>query len=308
MGKKAENITIKISYSTIQGCIVGLAIGLFACGVQYISPTVCPSCPTCPTTICPKLTAPAAPAATACPACPQLRQAPQAPPAKPSQNCGLSHSQITYNDILRRTAAEEEAMEATDTPRGVNTVTFTKEESEWIIKEGMLLGVTPGKIQDGATGDTGVENKINKKSRRAKVAALDRNSDKWAWVYDRLLRGVNAMNDKYWKYPIPTNFKSTLIETIQFLYYDEADVGMYSWHQDVGIRGNTAKRVLSSVTFLADANSYEGGRLQVKTVSEPWNIENDQGQTFIFPSYMLHQVTNLTKGKRFSLALWVQVV
>jgi PKHD-type hydroxylase len=77
---------------------------------------------------------------------------------------------------------------------------------------------------------------------------------------------------------------------------------MYGWHQDYG---GEISRKLSLVLQLSDPSEYEGGNLQVKTSSEPQTVKKQRGFIAAFPSYVLHQVTPVTKGNRQSLVAWV---
>jgi PKHD-type hydroxylase len=71
-------------------------------------------------------------------------------------------------------------------------------------------------------------------------------------------------------------------------------------------------RKISLIASLSDSNDYEGGDLQIDLS----NIDNrkpnivtikelrQKGSVVIFPSFMWHRVTPITKGTRFSLVMW----
>ena len=74
------------------------------------------------------------------------------------------------------------------------------------------------------------------------------------------------------------------------------------WHQDYGF---AISRKLSITVQLTDPSEYEGGNLQILTADEPANITRKRGMIALFPSYVLHQVTPVTRGSRQSLVAWV---
>lgn len=182
---------------------------------------------------------------------------------------------------------------------------FSKEESKWIIdKANEVLQWTKAQVfQRSADEDQDagyVEN------RRARATGLDRESEDWGWIYERLLNLVNINNDESWRELIPRNMSSDLVEHIQIAEYNSDIKGHYNWHQDVGTEGETSRRRLSVVVQLSDPLDYDGGDLQMRTTSNAFTLPKEQGQIYIFPSYMLHRVTPTTKGIRYSLAMWIQ--
>jgi PKHD-type hydroxylase len=64
-------------------------------------------------------------------------------------------------------------------------------------------------------------------------------------------------------------------------------------------------RKLSIVVQLTDPKEYKGGELQIFEGGEPVVVSKQQGMATFFPSYMLHQVTPVTKGMRHTLVMWV---
>lgn len=104
--------------------------------------------------------------------------------------------------------------------------------------------------------------------------------------------------------------------------------GFYTWHTDAGPSSdpNQTIRKLSAVIQLTDPEEYEGGLFQWL---EPWNLFDKlrskkmeiriddaiktapfsakaKGTLIVFPSYLHHQVTPVTRGTRQSLVLWQQ--
>jgi PKHD-type hydroxylase len=73
---------------------------------------------------------------------------------------------------------------------------------------------------------------------------------------------------------------------------------------DVGYDRNM-NRKLSFVLFLNDVSEYEGGKLLLYNATEPLIPEALKGTIVFFPSYVLHEVTPVTKGTRNTLVGWV---
>ena len=65
-------------------------------------------------------------------------------------------------------------------------------------------------------------------------------------------------------------------------------------------------RKLSAIVQLTDESSYEGGNLEFFNIQEypPTKDIRKQGSVTFFPSFIEHQATPVTKGKRYSLACW----
>jgi PKHD-type hydroxylase len=63
---------------------------------------------------------------------------------------------------------------------------------------------------------------------------------------------------------------------------------------------------LSISVQLSDPSEYEGGDLQFSLYGDRTVIaEKEQGTMVIFPSYMRHRVTPVTRGTRRSLVTWI---
>ena len=86
--------------------------------------------------------------------------------------------------------------------------------------------------------------------------------------------------------------------------YKEGD--FYEWHYDVNWEGTTLyDRKLSLVIQLSDEEDYEGGNFEFKDLEQPVGFRS-QGSILVFPSYITHRVTEVTKGQRNSLVCWME--
>ena len=149
------------------------------------------------------------------------------------------------------------------------------------------------------------------------------------WCYDLIMPYVYKANSSAgW------NFDIDFAEDFQFTkYYPD---GFYGWHVDGGgdmyssylpLDENTKKeknrlyspylswqgkcRKLSVTVNLNSPGEYEGGKLKFDcgphAKGERFHECDEikpQGSIIVFPSFLYHQVTPVTKGTRYSLVLW----
>ena len=135
-------------------------------------------------------------------------------------------------------------------------------------------------------------------------------------IYTRLERVAKVINARNWKFNLSSDSSSDSSldssaaaaapcrahENLQFLLYTASDQGFYDWHLDRGVYGSSAKRKLSMTVQLTDG--YEGGQLDVMTGRSFVSLPKQAGVVSLFPSYMLHRVTPVTKGTREAIVLW----
>lgn len=167
---------------------------------------------------------------------------------------------------------------------------FTKQECQRIIEIG-----TQHQLHNGSTGSTDNE------YRRSKICWLPHDQST-EWIYERLAKHVCEANMK-WEFRI-----YGFGEHLQFTEYDEKYQGHYNTHMDIATDHNMRFRKISIVVHLTDPSEFEGGRLLLHTSYNSLHghpMENEQGTVTLFPSFLLHKVTPVTKGKRYSLVLWV---
>ncbi|TMV52564.1 2OG-Fe(II) oxygenase, partial [Thioclava sp. BHET1] len=86
-------------------------------------------------------------------------------------------------------------------------------------------------------------------------------------------------------------------------YGAEAE-GHFGWHSDIGAGVVAGKRKLTMVVQLSDPSEYEGGRLETRADLDVREAPRDQGSATLFPSFVLHRVTPVTRGARHSLTIW----
>ena len=91
---------------------------------------------------------------------------------------------------------------------------------------------------------------------------------------------------------------------VQFTSYFASEHGHYDWHHDIyRNEQGPLDRKLSVTIPLSDPASYEGGIFEfdeVKTTADFAAL----GSVLVFPSYLRHRVSPVTKGVRHSLVAW----
>jgi PKHD-type hydroxylase len=140
---------------------------------------------------------------------------------------------------------------------------------------------------------------VIKQIRSSSVKWIPKNEE-WMWLYEKLMGMAATANNEVWKFNL-----ISAQELIQYTeYYDSAE-GHYDWHQDIG-PGIGSQRKVSITVQLSEADEYEGGDLEMWSGGNHVSVaERGAGVVFIFPSYMMHRVTKVTKGTRRSFVLWV---
>jgi PKHD-type hydroxylase len=167
---------------------------------------------------------------------------------------------------------------------------FTEEELEWI---GNLQDLYP--YQDGSIG-ANETSRFDDSIRKSRIKWIHHDDRSW-WVYDKLVRHIQEAN-RSWGFAI-----NSIIDSIQYTEYYE-DGGHYEWHMDVGDYPQNNRKISLTIQ-LSNPNDYEGGDLEFWLGKEPNKAPREQGLAVLFPSYLMHRVTPITKGVRKSLVLWV---
>jgi PKHD-type hydroxylase len=119
-----------------------------------------------------------------------------------------------------------------------------------------------------------------------------------ASLYEHLTNAIKSVNDLFFQYEIEH------LEHLQFTQYS-VDNPHFHRHLDMAM-GDNKHRKLSFSVQLSDPNSYEGGDLQLHYTDKPVTVSRQQGIINFFPSWLLHEVTPVTSGTRYSLVGWVR--
>lgn len=90
-------------------------------------------------------------------------------------------------------------------------------------------------------------------------------------------------------------------EPVQLTAYDKD--GFYGWHEDwAPLEVKPVVRKVSVIVLLSDPSEFEGGEFQFDNGEA---VEMKRGSVLAFPSFLRHQVTPVTSGKRYSAVCWI---
>lgn len=134
--------------------------------------------------------------------------------------------------------------------------------------------------------------------RDSDIFFLPSNKDQYEWIFRRCVDLINDANEKYF------SFDLTRIQNLQFTQYG---VGQkYGKHIDMLYNSSSQDvRKLSFSIQLTDPDVYEGGDVLIHHSVDPYAVHRNKGSITFFPGYILHEVTPVTKGTRYSMVGWV---
>lgn len=166
---------------------------------------------------------------------------------------------------------------------------FSPEECESIIEIGKKIGFDDGKVSD--------KGKIDFDIRKSKISFLDTKDGSIEWIYRKTTDLVNGINSQFWKFDL------SYIEVLQFTTYTQQD-DFYGKHIDHGTNTPVYRKLSFSIQ-LSDQDTYKGSDLLMHAGNNHTNTRRDRGTIIFFPSFILHEVTPLISGERYSLVGWV---
>lgn len=168
---------------------------------------------------------------------------------------------------------------------------FSNDEVNDIIKLGRSFFFDKSKTQNGV-GFSAVRKSYNSWIPPCKLTEK---------LYIRITDLINTVNKKYFEFDIIS------LEHLQYTEYDEDYQGKYERHVDRYINPEHpgSHRKLSFSIQLSESESYDGGDLLLYTSNHPIRVTRKIGTITFFPSYILHEVTPVTRGCRNSLVGWV---
>ena len=145
--------------------------------------------------------------------------------------------------------------------------------------------------ETGAVTEPGLAASI----RVSNISWVTRNNE-CEWFYDKLAAHIDGLNQNFYQ------FNLTGFNNYQFTEYKAFQKGKYDWHVDTiyGPNEQFLTRKLSATLLLND--SFVGGNFEFLESKEQPRMS--AGTLIVFPSFMTHRVTELTKGVRNSLVCW----
>ncbi|MDD9743584.1 MULTISPECIES: 2OG-Fe(II) oxygenase [Marinovum] len=134
--------------------------------------------------------------------------------------------------------------------------------------------------------------------RRADLVWLDEVAGA-EWVMDRIIDVVRSANRDVFGFDL-----QDFAESAQVARYGAERGGHFDWHADIGDGPVAARRKLTMVVQLAGAEAYDGGTLEVMPSANVVAANRACGTATLFPAFLLHRVTPVTRGARQSLTIW----
>jgi len=155
-----------------------------------------------------------------------------------------------------------------------------------------IINLGEGKWNEGVVNKNTGTKRVDDKIRQSDIVWVNDE-----WIYDLVMPYMFTANERAgWKYNIVS------AEECQITRYTPGE--FYTWHKDglgshkeVYDNGNTRK-ITISVTLNSD---FEGGELQFHGLT---THTLEAGSIVVFPSFLDHRVTPVTKGIRYSLIIW----
>ena len=184
---------------------------------------------------------------------------------------------------------------------------FCKDVIDFSTKKKPVKGITGivGNHRDQMKNPLSKEEfKKVKKKRKSDIVWLNE-----PWLHREILPFINTANEQ-----AEWNFSWDHSEEIQFTKYRKGQY--YGWHRDSftdpypeGKYRKGKVRKLSVTCQLSDPNDYEGGNLELGELSEDMTLkiykaEKQKASITVFPSFVYHRITPITKGTRYSLVVW----
>lgn len=149
---------------------------------------------------------------------------------------------------------------------------------------------------------------LDETMRRSNVKFFYRDENTFR-VFDRINEIIEILNDKFY------NFVLNGYESFQYTEYDAHEKGEYNFHMDTVF----GPKLIENLTMLESRKlslvmclnrpgiDFEGGQFYMNLGREKdaIEIEMKRGRIILFPSFLIHRVAPVTKGKRKSLVIWI---
>ena len=153
----------------------------------------------------------------------------------------------------------------------------------------------PAEVSTASQGLSGGSQYMD--ARRTAVCSLDPANN--AWIYGIIEQCFLGANQQMGFDIVPS-----VNEPIQLLRYDAEESGHFRWHADTSPSDMTRK--ISLIVPLNNPDEYDGGELQFNQGGIVNSIDQVAGRAYAFPSWLIHQVTPVTRGVRYSLVSWIR--
>lgn len=187
---------------------------------------------------------------------------------------------------------------------------FTNDEldrmSTYFEMNGIERATTIGNAIVKEDGSIDTDQNTNEEIRRSNVMFYAKNENT-AWIFDRLNGVIEWINNNFY------NFDLNGYGVFQYTEYNDFEKGEYNFHTDTIMSQNMPMTMMETrkLSIVMPLNQpgidFEGGDFQINQGQEKdaMTIPLNRGRIIAFPSWMIHRVSPVTKGKRKSLVIWV---
>jgi PKHD-type hydroxylase len=184
---------------------------------------------------------------------------------------------------------------------------FTDEELEKICQLMTSVPLEPGLTTRNRINDVNEINEINDvNSYRTSHVNFHGIDDSNFWIFERINNIVEHVNNNFY------NFDLNGYNCFQYGDYRAEEHGHYNWHLDSHIGqlpANQFEQRKLSLTLLLNVpeKDFSGGDFQFNFSEEKSAVTAGlkKGTIIIFPSFLIHRVTEVTSGVRKSLVAWI---
>ena len=118
---------------------------------------------------------------------------------------------------------------------------------------------------------------------------------KYLWVESKLTNALRQVN-QYFKYDLDGYMDLQVIQYNVNSYF-KPHLDIYSLDTDM-------QRKITFVIQLSKPEDYTGGELKLYTKGDPDVVPKTQGTMIAFPSYLLHEVSPILSGQRYTSIGW----
>ena len=177
---------------------------------------------------------------------------------------------------------------------------FNKEELEKIDDVSKIF-----EVKESLVGNSGPDAEGEPNKNRSSDIRWIEPQEETTWIYEKMTEFLREMNGMHYMFNING------FEAFQHATYKDTDNGRFTKHIDESRLFDSINNIrkISYSILLNDPSEYEGGELHI------WD-GHGEGDTLIkdlkagylvaFPSFLLHEVTPVTKGTRKSLVCWAR--
>jgi PKHD-type hydroxylase len=141
---------------------------------------------------------------------------------------------------------------------------------------------------------------IDKNVRSSNVLPCEYDSENGAYLNRIMSQYITMANRECF------GFQLNGFQEFQIAKYGKGD--FYDFHMDSNIFDNSSQRKLSITVQLSDSIDYVGGDFEFSKDMGKLDQKKlrEKGTILVFPSFLYHRVTEVTKGERFSLVGWYE--